>query len=78
MPSAKVNHGGHGTRRPQNICVIIQKTTQYAIVADESAFIRLVDGGNLIVHIALIDTKLAERRRYCKTFMTILDVYLRT
>lgn len=51
--------------------------TQYAIVTDESAFIRLVDG-NLIGHLALIDTKLAQRRRYCKTLMTILDMYLRT
>ena len=28
---------------PQNVCVIIQNTTHYPIIADESAFVRWMD-----------------------------------
>lgn len=50
---------------PQNICIIIQNTTRYAIIADESVFIRWVDD-ELVAQEEFIDIKLAEWRRYCK------------
>ena len=43
MSNVKVNQGNHGTRCASKRCVIIQNTTHYPIIADESAFVRWMD-----------------------------------